>query len=105
MTLSEFEALHTELIAFRGDMDQRFTAIRGDMDQRFTAIDSRLTTMDGRFASMDVKICWYRSAARQHRHRIHDLSGGVVDVGRRRCHHRRRGGRAQGDRRYSLTLR
>ena len=53
--MSEFEALHTELIAFRGDMDQRFTAIRGDMDQRFTAIDSRLTTMDGRFAPMDVK--------------------------------------------------
>ena len=26
--MSEFEALHTELIAFRGDMDQRFTAIR-----------------------------------------------------------------------------
>ena len=52
--MSEFEALRSELIAFRGDMDQRFTAIRGDMDQRFTAIDSRLTSMDARFASMDV---------------------------------------------------
>jgi len=44
MTMSEFEALRTELIAFRGDMDQRFTAI-----------DSRLAAMDARFASMDVK--------------------------------------------------
>src|SRR5262245_51003680 len=52
MTMSEFETLRTELLAFRGDMDQRFSTV----DSKLAAMDARFASMDARFASMDVKV-------------------------------------------------
>ena len=80
MTVSEFEALRTELIAFRGDMDQRFTAIRGDMDQRFTAIDSRLATMDVKFAGIEARLANTATASTIYQAVLSMLGGAVAII-------------------------
>jgi hypothetical protein len=69
MTMSEFEALRTELAAFRGDMDHRFTAI-----------DSRLATMDVKFAGIEARLANTATASTIYQAVLSMLGGAVAII-------------------------